>query len=212
MMFFLGKIVHCIICTNNIAHIKERTEDFFQLSLEKTPSLIQSLELFLKSESLEGDNSYHCESCGKKVNSLMKYYIGVAPPIFIISLKLMFFDFETFSKVKNTNRTKFPEVLNMNAILGRDTQISTCYDDMNFPSDQKESLIERYLTQGPNVYQLYGMVVFLNDHYIAYVKSSVTNSWRKFYDKVVTDVVEFDVDMMHEIESNCYLLFYSKII
>jgi len=52
----------------------------------------------IKGDTLEGDNAYHCEKCGKKVNAVKRMCIKRLPPVLILVLKRFEFDFDLMAK------------------------------------------------------------------------------------------------------------------
>ena len=51
-------------------------------------------------ESLEGDNQYHCERCGKKVDAERRLKIVKAPPVLQVQLLRYVYDRVTWEKKK----------------------------------------------------------------------------------------------------------------
>jgi hypothetical protein len=71
---FGGETVNQII-SMDCNHATARSEPFFTLSLEVKDNykLQNSLDLYIKSDILEGDNKYHCSSCNAKVMSFFLF-------------------------------------------------------------------------------------------------------------------------------------------
>ena len=55
-------------------------------------------------ESLEGDNQYHCERCGKKVDAERRLKIVKAPPVLQVQLLRYVYDRVTWEKKKLRDR------------------------------------------------------------------------------------------------------------
>ena len=77
-------------------------------------SLEMALENYLKPDELEGDNQYECSLCNKKVDAQKGLKLERLPQIVCISFNRFTLDYETFQRVKVTDRVSFPQNLNMN--------------------------------------------------------------------------------------------------
>jgi len=77
-------------------------------------SLEMALENYLKPDLLEGANQYECSKCETKVDAMKGLKLTAAPQIVSVSLNRFTLDYETFQRVKVTDRVSFPEVLNLN--------------------------------------------------------------------------------------------------
>ena len=113
---FTGKICNQII-SKECDHISETTENFYTLpvtikSLNK-PSLEESLDLFIKGDTLDGNNKYHCSTCNKKVTALKRHCIEYLPNRLIIHLKRFEYDLELMRRVKLNDYYQFPFYLNL---------------------------------------------------------------------------------------------------
>lgn len=60
----------------------------------------QSLDALIQGEMLEGDNSYHCEKCNKKVHALKRTCLKKLPNHLILVLKRFEFNYDTMQKLK----------------------------------------------------------------------------------------------------------------
>ena len=63
------------------AHTSEREESFLAISLpaKSKKTLQECLQSFVQGEMLDGDNSYFCEKCDKKVPTLRRQSIKKLP-------------------------------------------------------------------------------------------------------------------------------------
>ena len=77
-------------------------------------SLEMALENYLKPDILDGSNQYMCSKCEKKVDAEKGLKITKCPQIISISLNRFTLDYNTFQRVKATERVSFPQVLNFN--------------------------------------------------------------------------------------------------
>ena len=80
-------------------------------------SIEMALENYLKPDCLDGDNQYQCQTCQKKVDALKGLKLESCPKILSICLNRFTLDYETFQRVKVTDRVSFPTVLNLNNYL-----------------------------------------------------------------------------------------------
>lgn len=111
--------VRCLECGNESG----RQETFLDISLPirnefgtgvTNSSLEMALENYLKPDILEGDNQYECSTCQKRVNAKKGLKIDKTPQIVCICFNRFTLDYETFQRVKVTDRVSFPQILNMN--------------------------------------------------------------------------------------------------
>jgi ubiquitin C-terminal hydrolase len=112
--FFGGTIVNQII-SRECEHTSEREESFFTFSVEvkNKRHLLESLELFVQGDMLEGDNKYNCSSCNKKVDALKRCCLKSLPNNLIIHLKRFEFDLELMRRTKVNEYCEFPLKLNL---------------------------------------------------------------------------------------------------
>ncbi|VDM30351.1 unnamed protein product [Hydatigera taeniaeformis] len=101
----------CIECP----HRYQQEESFLMIDvdIQNRSTLCESLEEYVKSDLLEGDNAYHCEDCNKKVSARKRMCIKRLPPILVIHLKRFNFDWERHIAIKNNDRFSFPSELDM---------------------------------------------------------------------------------------------------
>ena len=88
----------CSECHN----VTERAADFDELevALRGQSSVGDCVRCHFNPESLEGDNQYHCERCGKKVDAERRLKIVKAPPVLQVQLLLYVYDRVTWEKKK----------------------------------------------------------------------------------------------------------------
>ncbi|VDK40563.1 unnamed protein product [Taenia asiatica] len=101
----------CISCP----HKYQREESFQVISvdIQNRSTLCESLEEYVKSELLEGDDAYHCEHCDKKVTARKRTCFKRLPHILVIHLKRFTFDWERHVAIKNNDCFTFPSELDM---------------------------------------------------------------------------------------------------
>jgi len=111
---FGGEICNQIIC-QECKHQSERCEDCLVLSLDVKgkKSVLESLDLYVEGEMLDGENKYFCENCSGKRDSLKRACISTLPNTLILHLKRFEFDLEIMRKVKVNDCCEFPMELDM---------------------------------------------------------------------------------------------------
>lgn len=97
---FCGVFVDQKIC-KECTHTFERDDDFFSLPVTvKCGSLESSLEQFVHTEIMEGDNAYFCEKCNERRTTLKRTCIKRLPPVLTIQLKRFYYDWERSRAIK----------------------------------------------------------------------------------------------------------------
>jgi ubiquitin carboxyl-terminal hydrolase 48 len=88
----------CSECHN----VTARAADFDELevALRGQSSVGDCVRCHFNPESLEGDNQYHCERCGKKVDAERRLKIVKAPPVLQVQLLRYVYDRVTWEKKK----------------------------------------------------------------------------------------------------------------
>jgi ubiquitin C-terminal hydrolase len=71
-------------------------------------SLEMALENYMKPEQLSGANQYECSGCNKKVDAIKGLKLSKVPTVLAIQLSRFTLDFNTFQRVKITDRVSFP--------------------------------------------------------------------------------------------------------
>lgn len=77
--------------------------------MKKKKDIKQSLDELIQGEMLEGDNSYHCEQCDKKVTALKRTCLKRIPNHLIMVLKRFEFNYDNMQKVKINQFCSFPD-------------------------------------------------------------------------------------------------------
>ncbi len=104
---------------------------------------------FLREEVLDGENSYKCDKCNRKVRATKKYSIQTAPNVLVINLKR--FDFTYAGKL--THFVTYPETLSLKTFI-TESEINTLTSQATDTQDSSSSI--RNVT-----YKLYGVLVHL---------------------------------------------------
>lgn len=193
---FGGTISHQII-SRECAHGSEREETFYTLGLEvkNKKTLAESLDLFVQADSLEGDNKWMCEVCGRKVAALKRAAIKSLPNTLIVGLKRFEFDFETMRRVKVNDLFEFPPRFS--------AQPWTCEGLQRRESKDKDPKTLLPLQDDDAYeYELVGVLVHTgtadSGHYYSFIKERAAQQWFIFND---THVEPFDE---RNLPAQCY--------
>ncbi|XP_036886374.1 ubiquitin carboxyl-terminal hydrolase 17-like protein 6 [Sturnira hondurensis] len=152
------------------------------LDIQGAQNVAQALELLVTPEKLDGDNSYACGVCLKKVPACKTLTLHAASKVLILALK----HFSAFTGSKTEKVVHYPERL-----------------------DVRQSLSEQ--NTGPLVYELYAVLVHSgrdlwgdchNGHYFCYVKAA-GGQWFKMNDAKVTACATSTA-----LSQRAYVLFY----
>lgn len=148
------------------------------LDIQGVQSVAQALELLVTPEKLDGDNSYQCSVCLKKVPASKTLTLHTASKVLILALKR----FSAFTGRKAEKAVHYPERLDVQQYLS-----------------QRDS--------GPLVYELYAVLVHSgwscnSGHYFCYVRAA-DGQWFKMNDHKVTTCAAASV-----LRQRAYLLFY----
>ncbi|MED6194287.1 ubiquitin-specific protease [Stylosanthes scabra] len=178
---YLRSKIKCMKCGGK----SERQERMMDLTVEiegEIATLQEALRRFTSTESLDGENKYHCVRCKSYEKAKKKLTISEAPNVLTIALKR--FQSGKFGKLNKP--IQFPEKLDLAPF-------------MSGTSDKSP------------IYRLYGVVVHLDimnaafsGHYVSYVKNS-QNKWFKVDDSVVTPV-----EVERVLSKGSYMLFYAR--
>ena len=229
--FFGGKVCNQII-SQDCSHVSEKLEDFFTISVavKGKSNLLDSLELFVEGDKLEGENKYECTQCDSKVEALKRSCIYSLPNHLIIHMRRFEFDIETLCRMKVDDLCEFPMELNMEpytkeGLANREKKGSV---PLKAPSYYKFELVGVLVHSGTADY----------GHYFSFIKdrdkdSSSYGRWFEFNDRTVelfdekniaykcyggSDVImQYDSTLRKKIPQtitrpeNAYMLFYQRI-
>ncbi|KAK3030734.1 hypothetical protein RJ639_036538 [Escallonia herrerae] len=178
---YLRSKIKCMKCGGK----SERHERMMDLTVEiegDIGTLEEALRQFTGTETLDGENKYHCSRCKSYEKAKKKLTVLEAPNVLTIALKR--FQSGKFGKLNKSIR--FPEILNLAPY-------------MSTTSDKSP------------IYRLYGVVVHLDimnaafsGHYVCYVKNT-QNKWFKIDDSSVQPV-----ELERVLAKGAYMLLYSR--
>ncbi|KAL4452636.1 hypothetical protein ABPG75_008298 [Micractinium tetrahymenae] len=197
----------------------ERDEEFYQISLDVRGkrTLAESLRSFVCKELMDGQNQYHSEELGKKVDAEKRTLIKELPHTLVLHLKRFEWDYETYQRWKVKDRFEFPQQLDMYpyTVEGADEA------DGREPAGRKPPSHYRY--------ELRGVVVHSGSafagHYYSYIKDrGPGGGWYCFDDTCVDpwDPCQLDKDCFGgrfipegftqecDRPNSAYMLFYER--
>nr|KYP70089.1 Ubiquitin carboxyl-terminal hydrolase 16 [Cajanus cajan] len=178
---YLRSKIKCMKCGGK----SERQERMMDLTVEiegEITTLVEALQRFTSTETLDGENKYHCVRCKSYERAKKKLTVSEAPNVLTVALKR--FQSGKFGKLNKP--VQFPEILNLAPF-------------MSGTSDKSP------------IYRLYGVVVHLDvmnaafsGHYVCYLKN-IQNKWFKVDDSVVTPI-----ELERVLTKGAYMLFYAR--
>ena len=172
-------------------HKKTREESFNTVSLQvkHKKSLIQSLDAFVEGELLAAGNSYYCDQCDKKVDTLKRACIKRLPKFLIFVLKRFEFNYDNMTKMKLNSYCEFPMIINMAPYTVKGMAMK----------DKGDANLLKGLE--PEEYKLCGVVVHTGvaegGHYYSLIKDreKPQETWYEFNDSNVRD---FNIEKLSE--------------
>lgn len=238
---FGGTYANELIC-KGCPHYSERSEPYLAVNLQvkNKKSIKDSLEALIDGEMLDGDNSYYCEKCDKKVPTLKRTCIKKLPKHLILVLKRFEFDYEVMQKMKVNDYCEFPEELDMEpytqeGISRREKKQKAEENQDEYNEDDFKSKYPLELYK----YKLSGVLVHSGyaegGHYYSFIKdredTESGDKWYEFNDEMVKEFDKADIesecfggdekwsDMMgnsiylknSEKHRNAYVVFYERI-
>lgn len=119
-----GKMIDYVKCLNCKTE-KTREDTFLDIplplrSFDSTTayeSVEEALNAFVKYETLDGNNQYHCEKCNEKCDAHKGLKFTKFPYILTLHLKRFDFDYKTLFRVKLNDRVTFPYYLDLNSFI-----------------------------------------------------------------------------------------------
>ncbi|XP_027368291.1 ubiquitin carboxyl-terminal hydrolase 17-like isoform X2 [Abrus precatorius] len=178
---YLQSKIKCMKCGGK----SERQERMMDLTVEiegEIATLEEALQQFTSTETLDGENKYHCVSrCKSYEKAKKKMTVLEAPNVLTIALKR--FQSGKFGKLNKP--IQFPEILDLAPFMSGTSDLP--------------------------IYRLYGVVVHLDimnaafsGHYVCYVKN-FQSRWFKVDDSLVTAV-----ELERVLTKGAYMLFYAR--
>lgn len=169
---FRGSMSHVTRCSKcgQTSEASSNLEDFYELELnvKGLKSLDESLSDYLSEEKLEGDNQYHCESCGTRVDATRSIKLRSLPPVLNFQLKRCVFLQKTTTKKKITSAFSFPEELDMGQRLAEHSNAALAY--------------------GLSAVLVHKGTAVNSGHYVAHIKDESSGQWWEFDDEHVSNL------------------------
>jgi ubiquitin C-terminal hydrolase len=227
---FSGIISNEIIGKNGCPHFSE-TKEFFQsiiLQVKNKKNIEESLDAFIQGEMMEGDNSYNCERCEKKVSALKRQSFKKLPRVLVLVLKRFEYDYDTMQKNKINDYCEFPLELNMEKYT-QEYLMKKNNEKLNDERENNNPIRDALNTEYQ--YDLTGVIIHTGTtergHYYSFSKKN-NSQWLEFND---TNVSPFNLEDLEdeafggnqlyfnnktgknelvEKSTNAYVLFYTR--
>lgn len=182
----------CKKCNNR----SETVSTLFMLGLEvkNKKNVEESLKSLISSETLQGDNAYHCNNCGGKVVAEKRETIKTLPNILILHLK-RFENIYGGDNQKVNSFFEFPLELNLEEY----TQHAQIERDIKGGIDSNVHLIE--LPKSYYRYKLKGVIIHSGTldggHYYSFIEDNENpdSKWMEFNDASIRN---FDINNLKE--------------
>lgn len=163
---FTGKMKNLVVC-NDVEFQSTRVESFteLQLNVKGCKDVYESLEKYVESEELNGDNQYEAGEFGKQ-NARKEVVFAVLPPVLQLHLKRFEYDPLADGMEKVNDRYEYYEEINLAKYLENH-------------EDSKYFLFSVLVHTG----------TARGGHYFAYISPKVDGNWYKFNDDSVDNAL-----------------------
>ena len=217
---FKLRLANEIIC-RDCPHKSETNEDAISLilSVKNKKTIYESLNAYVQSDTLEGDNAYYCERCDRKVAAFKRQNIKTLPNVLLIVLKRFEFNVETLVKVKINDYCEFPLELDMEEF----TQEGQAYKDLNREieagrlskedlNEEQKKLLQVKVPKEYYSYKLKGIIIHSGHvdggHYYSFIMDRETSGWFEYNDTLVKAFNAKDIpeEAYGGIENNSYYI------
>ncbi|SGY65766.1 BQ5605_C004g02594 [Microbotryum silenes-dioicae] len=185
---FGGRLRSRVTC-EACGHASDTFDSVLDLSLDvnKTTSVKEALDRFIKTDSLRGANKYKCEKCRKLVNAEKGFTIDRAPMVLMIHLKRFT---ATGRKIGDTIR--YPDQLQLGNYMS-DVGLVRAHAFTICTAVADPHLCVRLLQRSTNpTYRLYGVINHSgggphSGHYTANVKAA-NGTWYDMNDETISSM------------------------
>jgi ubiquitin carboxyl-terminal hydrolase 8 len=185
---FSGQLQTRTICSN-CGKISDRYDPMMNIQLSipsQTCSIVDCFNTYIEPERLEGENSFNCENCNRKVTACKNVSIWTLPNILIIHLKRFQYVPKIGDYSKINTHIHYP-------LTGLDLSAYTHSPIKNNP-----------------VYNLYAVAchrgTHQQGHYYSYCYSPYKAKWTLYDDQTTYEVI----DTSNVTNTDAYILFYRK--
>lgn len=152
--------VKCLECGTE----KTRIDTFLDIPLPVRPfgstigygSVEEALKAFVQPETLEGNNQYKCDKCGKKCDAHKGLKFTKFPYLLTLHLKRFDFDYNTLHRIKLNDKLVFPQVLDLNSFVNsniseeKEEREEVNHDDVSIEGDSALDEDTNYLVEPQN--------------------------------------------------------------
>lgn len=220
------KLANEIIC-KDCPHKSETNEEAISiiLSVKNKKTIYESLNAYVQSDTLEGENAYYCERCDRKVAAYKRQNIKSLPNILLIVLKRFEFNLETLAKVKVNDYCEFPHELDMKDF----TQEGQAYKELTKEiesgklsqedlTEEQKKLLQKKIPKEYYSYKLKGITIHKGNvdggHYYSFIMDRENEDipenkrWFEFNDTIVSpfDPKDIPEEAFGGVESDGYYI------
>ena len=211
-LILYGEFPHQTAFSNEVSQIIKQTQDilFTNSTLNeennKSISIYDCINLFLKEEKLKNENKWYCPKCKTHQEANQKMDIYKYPQYLIIQFKrFKTFHYSELPEVSGKSKKK----CGYSFLLGNHSYSQKNNINVTYPL---EGLNLTKFIIGPNgenaIYDLYGVLQHYGGvsfgHYISTCKNDIDNNWYEYNDSNISKVKPSEV----ENNNGAYLLFY----
>jgi len=201
---FGGKTCSQLICEQGCGNMKNRYEDFYNLSLEVSnmKTIYDSLEKFIAPEKID---DYQCETCQKKVTITKRNSLAHLPNVLIVYLQRIYYNYELDRNEKINSKLEFPHLLNLKNYTMEELYRKSQSKNNMVNEDELETDEIYFKTNDAYEYQLVGVNVHIGTadggHYFSYINSKRGGQGN-----------EAEFDNKDDAHKNCWLKFNDSFI
>lgn len=162
---FRGTMISYVKC-KHVEYISSREESFYdiQLNVKGNKDIIESLKVYSKPETLDGDNKFDAGDYGMQ-EAEKGVIFKCFPPVLHLQLLRFHYDPMTDMNIKINDRYEFPEKLELDEFL-----------EQPDPDDKATYILHAVLVHSGDNH---------GGHYVAYLNPDGDGKWCKFDDDVV---------------------------
>ena len=192
----------------------KRYNEFFynsiQLDIKNYGNLYESLDNYIKIETMDGDNKINCDDCKAKKSCNKRQIFKNLPNILVIVLKRFEFDYDNMIKYKLNDYFQFPIELNMKDYLIEESK------EKNFEYNLKGIVIHLGTSE---IGHYYDLIKTENGKWYQFNDTNVKEFNEKFIPTEAFGSIELDEDFYKSYNinaknnnnnNNAYILMYQK--
>jgi ubiquitin C-terminal hydrolase len=191
---FGGRIMSQLIYENQVSETIEPCS-LIQLEIKNKKNVLESLDLYVAGDTLDGNNKYYSDKLQRHVEALKRYVLKDLPNVLIFQLKRFEFDYDKMRHVKLNDRCEFPLDIDMEP-----------YTEEGMERREQRKLKEqppKHRHPSYYKYRLVGVLVHMGSadsgHYYSYIMDRSSQSdnpqWFEFND---TKISKFEMENLEK--------------